>query len=601
MTALKFKCIAWLRIAMVTIIVLAVSFQAIAQNSKLITGTVSDGAEGIPLTGVNIIIKGSKAGTITDRLGKFSIQARNTDTLMFSFSGFRTQEILIGNRTSVNITLMPAATTLEDVVVIGYGDVKKKDLTGSVSVVKMDDMEKAPVASFDQALAGRVAGIQVTNMDGQPGSAMSIIIRGANSLTQSNSPLYVIDGFPIENPNLAFLNPDDILSVTILKDASSTAIYGSRGANGVVVIETKKGKSGKPVITFNNQIGFQKLIKKMDLMNPYEFVKYQYEQNPIMAAAYYSGNGRTLESYKDIQGDELQNHLFQTAFYRNHSLALRGESGRTNYSLSGSINNQQGVILNSGYNRYQGRVSIDQSISPKLKTGVIINYSNSNAYGQKIASEPGFQSNAIMWKAWGWRPVASDPNLNLLEQEADIQVLYLSDVRLNPLITVPNEHIVGKSANLLGNVYLQYNVLKDLTIKVTGSAYNTRIRDEEFYNSHTTQGNALIPGNTKGVFGSVNFTDINVWSNENTITYNKAFNKNHRITVLGGFSMQGASTSLHGHSAQRVPNETLGIAGLDEGVPLLVTASESRNMLQSFFSRLTYNYKSKYLCRMNLL
>lgn len=594
MLVLKIKYQVWFKIIM-PVVILTISYHTVAQNTKLITGTVTEASDGNPMAGVNIILKGKGIGTTSDNRGKFSIRAGSRDTLEISFTGYRSQELVVRNKTEINISLNQITSSMDEVVVVGYGAVKKKDLTGAVGIVKMDDINKAPVASFAEALAGRVAGVQVTNMDGQPGNGIDIIIRGANSLTQSNSPLYVIDGFPIENPDPASLNPDDIQSITILKDASSTAIYGSRGANGVVVIETKKGKSGKPVITFNNQIGSQQLLKKMKLMTPYEFVKYLYEYNAANAATFYFINGRTLDSYKDIEGDLLQDHLFKTAIYRNHSLALRGESGKTNYSISGSINNQEGVILNSGYNRYQGRISMDQRISPKLKTGIIVNYSNSNTYGQKIASEPGFHTNAIMFKAWGWRPVSGDPNVDLLEDESDAQVLNSSDVRLNPLITIRNEHIVTKSANLLGNMYVQYDILKDLTLKISGSANNIRIRDEQFYNSHTTQGNLLNPRNTKGVWGAVNFNELNVWSNENTLTYNKTFNKNHKITLLGGFSQQGAKSVLSGYSAQKVPNEDLGIAGLDEGIPLSVTAYESRNALQSFFSRLDYNYKSKYL------
>lgn len=594
MIVLKMSYLTCLRIIML-VLFLHLSYNAFAQNQRLIRGQVQDASDGSAMVGVNILVKGTGRGVTSDNTGSFSIRAANSEVLIISYSGFRTQEIPVGSKTVVNITLTSNTSTMDEVVVVGYGSVRKKDLTGSVAIVKMDDMEKAPVASFAEALAGRVAGVQVTNNDGQPGSGMEITIRGANSLTQSNTPLYVIDGFAIEDPDPASLNPDDILSITILKDASSTAIYGSRGANGVVVIETKKGRSSKPVVTFNTQMGIQKLLKKMELMSPYEFVKMQYDWNAANAASLYFINGRTLDSYKDIPKNELQDRLFQTAVYKNYSLALRGVSGRTNYSISGSINNQEGVVLNSGYNRYQGRVALDQAISPKLKTGIILNYSNSKAFGQRISSEPGFHTNAIMFKAWGYRPVSGDPTVDLLEDESDASVLNSSDVRLNPVITIQNEHIVTQSANLLGNAYVQYNLLKDLTLKVTGSANNTRIRGEEFYNSRTTQGNKLNPQNSRGVWGSINYTDLNVWSNENILTYNKALNQNHKITVLGGFSQQGYKTSLHGFTAQKVPNEELGIAGLDEGVPLSVRSTASRNVLQSFFGRVDYNFRSTYL------
>ncbi len=565
-------------------------------DKRIISGTVKD-SKGLVLPGVTVLAKGTTLGTITDANGQFKLAVLvDVKSFVFSFVGMKSQEVLLENKTKLSIVLEDEAIGIEEIVVIGYGTSRKKDLTGAVSIVKMDDIEKAPVASFAEALAGRVAGVQVNSMDGQPGNEMDIVIRGANSLTQSNSPLFVIDGFPVEDPSLGILNPEDIESITILKDASSTAIYGSRGANGVVVIETKKGRSGKPVITFKNQIGSQQLLKKMELMSPYEFVKYQFELNPVNAASVYFKNGRNLESYKDIKAVDLQDQLYRTALYRNHSLAVRGESGSTNYSLSGSVNKQEGIILNSGYDRYQGRISIDQILSPKLKAGIIVNYSKINYFGQKIASEPGFFGNSIMARAWAWRPVSGEEDeYELLDEEYDGLALNSTDLRLNPVMTIKNEHIVTQSVNMLGNAYLQYYISKDLTAKVAVAANNTRIKAEQFYNSHTTQGNLLNPFNSQGVWGALDFTDNDVWSNENTLTYKRAFNKDHKLTMLGGFSQQEAKTSLYGHKAQQVPNEQLGIAGLDEGIPLSVRAYESRNTLQSFFGRLDYNYKSKYL------
>lgn len=582
-------------IVMLTILSIFISQQALAQNVKLINGSVFQGPEGDRLQGVNVIIKGSKTGVTTNNEGKFSIQAKNTDTLVFSYSGLTTQEIPIRNRATINVTLDPDASGLEDVVVIGYKSVKRKDLTGAVGTVNINDINKAPVASVAEALAGRVAGVQVSSSDGQPGSGLDIVIRGANSLTQSNSPLFVIDGFPIEDPDPAVLNPDDIESISILKDASSTAIYGSRGANGVVIIETKKGRAGKPVVTFNNQLGFQQLLKEIKLMSPYEYVSYVDEYNHAEAAAQYFINGQTLESYKDKPAFNLHDHLFQTSSYRNHSIALRGGNDQTRYSISGSINDQEGIIINSGYQRYQGRISLDQVISKKFKAGTVVNYSYSRTYGQKIAAEPGLFSNSIMAKVWGYRPVTGNPDVDLLEEPADDEIFHNSDVRLNPIITSANEHNISKSPNLLANVYLQYEISKGLVFKSTGSISSTKSRDEFFYNSKTIQGNPLNPNNSRGVWGMVNFRDISVWSNENTLSYNSRFSKIHHVSALAGFSMQGVKSLLSGHGSQNLPNEHLGISGLDQGVPFSVVSSETRNALQSLFGRVDYNYKSRYI------
>lgn len=593
----RINCFNSLRIVivMLTVLCISISWDASAQNGKLITGTVFQGSDGEALPGVSVLVKGSGTGTSTNSEGKYSIQAKSTDTLVFSHSGFQTQEIPVRNKTSINVTLLASASGLDDVVIVGYKSVRKKDLTGSVGIVNMSDVNKAPVVSVAEALAGRVAGVQVLSSDGQPGTGLDIVIRGANSLTQSNSPLFVIDGFPIEDPDPAVLNPDDIESITILKDASSTAIYGSRGANGVVIIETKKGKAGKPVVSFNNQVGFQQLLKEIKLMNAYEFVKMSYEHNPQDAAAHYFINGRTLESYKDLPSFNLHDHLFRKSTYRNHSIALRGGSDQTRYSISGSINDQQGIMINSGYKRYQGRISLDQVVSSKLRVGTVVNYSYNQTYGQKIAAEPGVFTNSIMAKIWGYRPVTGDPDVDLIEEERDEEVFHGSDVRLNPIITSKNEHIVTKTPNLLANAYLQYEISKGLVLKVTGSISTTRAMDENFYNSKTIQGNTLNPQNSKGVWGTVMFRELNIWSNENTLAYNKRFSGNHQFSALAGFSMQGVKSSVSGHGAQNVPNEELGISGLDQGVPFSISSSQSRNALQSAFGRVDYNFKSKYI------
>lgn len=282
---------------------------AAKEQAKALTvqGKVTD-ESGSPLVGVGIKVKNTNTATVTDANGNYKLTINaNTAVLVFSFIGYVTQERSINGNATINIQLKQQQTDLDQVVVIGYGEVTKRDLTGSVGNVKMADLQKAPVATFEQALAGRVAGVQVSSGDGQPGADMNIVIRGGNSLTQTNAPLYVIDGFPVEESLSSVLNPNDIESISILKDASATAIYGSRGANGVVIIETKKGKIGKPVVDYQSSLGTNKVTKKMELMSPYEFVKYQLEINPSQAASnYLTQPGRTLEDYRNIASLDWQ-------------------------------------------------------------------------------------------------------------------------------------------------------------------------------------------------------------------------------------------------------------------------------------------------------
>lgn len=577
---------------------LSVSELAFAQNLKKVTGTVVEGLKSASMAGVSVSVKNGGRQTLTDQHGKYSIEARDRDTLVFRHIGSVIRQIPVGSRSVINVTLVQDVSNLSEVLVIGYGTVKKGDLTGSVGQVNITDMIKAPVASFAEALAGRVAGVRVSAADGQPGIDMDIVIRGANSLTQSNAPLYVIDGFPIEDFKSASLNPADIESINILKDASATAVYGSRAANGVIVIETKQGKAGAPVITINSSLGFGKLRKQMEVMSPYEFLKYQIEyaaalpgMNQGLTSAYFN-NGETIESYRDSVGINWQDQVFRTSPTLINSVAIRGGTAQTKYSISASIFDQDGIIINSGFNRYQARLAIDQVLSKKLKVGINANYGNTMATGQQVSAGDGklTTSNYLFYTTWSYRPAAGN-GIDLIEQ--DVDPLYVND-RLNPRISSLNDYTRIGTTTLLANAYLNYSITKDLVFKVIGSSNNRRNTRNLFYNSLTTNGRPH-PLNVRGINGSLYSDTYNTWSNENTITYNKSFNKEHQLNILGGFSLQGTTFEGNGFAAENVPNESLGIQGLDEGTAYLLTSTGSGNRLMSYFSRFNYNYKSKYL------
>lgn len=567
-----------------------------AQQSKSLTGAVTDAETGEPIPAVMIRTKQTGAVVKTDANGKYIIKADEADILTFSAMGYTSKTLNVAKGAILNVTLSKSVSNLSEVIVVAYGTVKKTDLTGSVGQVNMADMAKAPVASFSEALAGRIAGVQVSSQDGQPGKGMGIVIRGANSLTQSNSPLYVIDGFPIEDPEDGMLNPDDIETINILKDASATAIYGSRAANGVILIETKKGKLGKPVVSFNASYGVQQVQKKIPVMDAYEFVKYQAELNKTSAAATYFTNGRTLESYKDMEGINWQDQVFRQSPVTISNIALRGGTGQTKYSISGSVYDQKGIVINSGYSRYQGRIAIDQGIGKKLKAGITTNYSRISTSGQPLSegNGPSFTT-YLLSRAWGYRPVSGDPNADLTEEEGDMDFLNQYDIRLNPIITNNNEHNISKTSDFLTNGYLSYAPLSNLVFRISGSISNRQRRGDLFFNSKTVQGSPLNPRNVKGQHGSVIYSETNIWSNDNTVTYNTTFNKDHKITILGGVSFQNYNAETYGYAAQNLPNEQLEMPGLDEGVPYTGYASAGESFMASFFSRLTYNYKSKYL------
>lgn len=593
----------YLGIVMLIFLVSLTPEQALSQT-KLIRGTVTEAPAGVPLPGVSVRVKGSGTGTTTAANGNYTIQAKSTDVLVFTFLGLKPQEVTVGTKTTINVALTSDATSLSEVVVIGYGSVAKPDLTGSVGVVPVDDMAKAPVGSFAEALAGRVAGVQVNASDGQPGAGINITIRGAGSLTQSTSPLYVIDGFPVEDPDPESINPEEIESMTILKDASSTAIYGSRAANGVILIQTKRGKVGKPVVTFSTSVGFQATPEKMDLMSPYEFVKYQLELNPnsFSTPAYFAydpelGRNRTLEDYRNVEGINFQDHVLRTGAIGNHNIALRGGTEQTRYSISGSLFDQKGTIINTGLDRYSGRVTVDQTISNKIKAGITGGYSTFSQTGQVInqgANTSGNPTAFILGRVWMYRPVTYNPDQDLLAETVDENAINASDFRVNPFIDLENQHQVTETNLLDGNGYISYDITKDLQFKTTAGIRRNKIYQERFFNTKTSQGGPS-PNNPNGVNGSVRNIVSNSFSNENTLNYKKTFNSDHTVTGLGLFAINSLTRNDDGYSSRLLPNENLGIAGLDEGLPFNPVSSSSENTMASYATRWDYNYKSKYI------
>jgi len=570
-------------------------FPALVFAQKRITGQVKDD-QGQPLPGIAVSNKEKTATTATDSTGHFKLNADPGNTLLFRSVNHEELQVTVDNRAVYNVVLKAKVTDLDDVIVIGYGVQQKKDITGAVDKVNVSDMQKAPVRSFEEALAGRVAGVQVNSNDGQPGSNINITIRGYNSVTQSNSPLYVIDGFPIENPNNNTINPQDIESMEVLKDASATAIYGARGASGVILITTKRGKEGPPIVSFSTSYGLQNIIKKADLMNPYQFVKYQLEVDSVSAKQLYFTNGRTLDYYKTEPSLDWQSKVLRTAPMQNHTISVSGGSQKTRYSLSGSVLKQDGIIIASDYTRYQGRATLDQVIDNHLKTGFNVNYSYLMQRGLSPVQVSTLASSNAMYSVWGSRPTTGLNNDSIAQLLFDPTTDLNSDYKINPQINISNAVRNNRTNNFTANVYVEYTLARDLVLKVSGGISLNTLRQEVFNNSNTIFGSSLTNlGRTNGVNGSLTYTENNSWLNENTLTWTKRIRKNHLFTLLGGVTEQQNNSSYFGQAATFLPNESLGISGLDEGTPQQVIASESVWTLASFLGRANYSYKSKYL------
>lgn len=571
------------------------TFYGWSQTASPLTGTVKDFETGEPVAGATISVKGKDKTVVADGKGAFTIDLQETDHLItVSGVGYEPIDVTVSGKTTITINLTKKENKLDEVVVIGYGEVKRKDVTGSVGSVNVEELQKAPVGSAIEALAGRVAGVQVSSESGKPGSGLNIVVRGANSLTQDNAPLYVIDGFPTEDANASVLNPSEIESIEVLKDASATAIYGARGANGVIMITTKKGKEGPPVINYAGYAGVQEVINRMKMMDAYEFVKLQNDIDSVGIKLNYLSNGKTLESYKSAEGIDWQDMLFRQAPMQNHTLSFAGGTKSTRYSVSGNLFDQQGVIINSGFNRKQGKITLDQTFSTKFKAGINASYTSATTFGANPATpESNFSAmNYLMYSVWGYRPLTASGDLNLVDLLVDPDINGTNDYRINPIMSAENEYRRAYDHRLIVNAYAEYAFTKNLKLRVSGGINNRAMRNEAFNNSKTRYGYA---GSVDKVNGSILYTDNNSWLNENILTYNKAFKGGHRLTAMAGLTLQENEWTRYGMSAVQLPNEMLGLAGLSQGTARPVTSLAAEWSLVSLLSRINYDYKGKYL------
>lgn len=554
-----------------------------------IMGTVVDKKDD-PIIGANIKIKGATKGTISDFNGKFSLIGSKNSELIITYIGMISQTIKVTDTKPLMIIMDANEQGLDEIVVVGYGQSTKRDITGSLSKVNIDDIRKSNVASVTDALGGRIAGVSVNSPDGQPGATANIVIRGSNSLTGDNSPLYVIDGFPLENAKLNSTPPEDIESIEILKDASATAIYGARGANGVIIITTKKGKIGKPVITYDGSYGLQQVTKKMNLMTPYDYVKMYSEIQPLAASTEYFGNGLTLYSYKDMKGTDFQSAIFRVSPMQSHNLAIRGGTDDTKYSATLNYLDQQGVIINGGFNRLQGKVALEQKLSKVLTTRINVGYVETNSYGI-IPSQGGYTySTYVMSDIWGYRPIGNN-GTDMSNANVDPNDLP-TDLRFNPLININNVINERKNDNLNANGSIEYRFNNYLKLEVSGGINNEVSKKSEFYNSNTKNGN---PRNFNGVNGQIIYLENKTWLNENILSYRRRFKSSHNLGIMCGITAQGSTASSYGAKAVNCPYETLGLSGLDYGTPSIITSTSSEWKLLSYLGRVNYDYKSKYL------
>ena len=583
-----------------------------------VSGVVID-AKGETLPGVNITIKGTTKVSVSDLDGKYTINVPSQQsTLVFSYIGLQTKEDTAQNVNGKTIVLLDASSKLDEVVVIGYGTSTKKDLTGSVGRVTIDDIKRAPVTSFDQALSGRIAGVQVTSNDGQPGAGSQFSIRG-NSISQDASPLFVIDGFPIENMDLNSINMNDVESISVLKDASSIAIYGSRGAAGVVIVTTKRGVESAPKFTYSHSTAYQNDVNRVKVMSPYNYVKLMTELDqqsgtPSAPSTKFSGiyidpsKGYDLDYYKNVEALDWAEKLLQQGILSNHSIKMIGGNKDTKYSLSGALTDQKGIIINTGMKRYDGKMTFDQKITKDLRLGVNAGYTNTTTFGTIPNAGNG---GGVMYNMWGFRPVNGISGGDLSGSPVDETILadfstgtsaIIPDNLVNPLQQAQNEYRLNVSNTANITSFLEYSFWKKFKLKVSGGIQSTNVKAETFYNSKTSQG--LLFVNSQGTVGNANGINAQTsnilnssYLNENTLTFKTTVNKKHLFDALTGFTYQYGKSYGYGFRSINIPQseEQFGILSLNTGTPTTPLRLATHNQLYSFIGRFNYTYDGKYL------
>lgn len=565
-------------------------------SQTTVIGIVKDDA-GETMPGVSVKVKNSSQGVITDLDGAFKINVQKGAVLVFSFIGYVEQEQKATPGRMMNIILQEDKTQLDEVVVVGYQEVRKRDLTGSVAKANLNDLFSSPVSSFDQTLGGRIAGVNVSSAEGMPGGQMNIVIRGNNSLTQDNSPLYVIDGFPVEDPAIgSSINPADIASLDILKDASATAIYGARGANGVVIITTKSGNVGQPKITYDGSVGLQDVSKTLEMMNARQFVELQNEMYPDRVATSYLGNfeGKqwTLDDYDTIDQYDWQDKIFREAWVQSHNIGMTGGTAGVRYNASLSYYDQDGVVLNSNYNRLQGRLGATVTKN-KLRININVNYSRTQQEGASPSQNSYSGMNNLFYSVWGYRPVTEPgvPLKSLEENLTDDALNWTNDYRFNPIMSLKNEYRQRNASYLQMNGYLDYELAKGLKLKISGGYTTDNRHNDTFNNSKTRYGG---PKSNEKVNAQVTHSERRTWLNENTLTWQHNYQKKHFVNALLGFSLQNSDYNYYAFKTIQIPNESLGMAGMSEGTPSTTNSSKSSWSMMSYFARFNYNYRSRY-------
>jgi len=597
-------------------------------QGQMVKGKVVSATDGSQLAGVSVLVKGKTSGTTTDANGQYAIQVDKNQTLVFSYVGYKSHEQLVTGNT-LDVQLEEESHGLDEVVVVGYGQQKRGNITGAVTTMNTEKLTERPIPRVDQALVGQMAGVRVKQTTGNPGQGLSVQVRGVGSISAGNEPLYVLDGFPLSGatPNanggystgnpLDNINPNDIASIQVLKDASAAAIYGSRAANGVVIITTKKGKSGKPSINLNTYIGYNERSRKLDMLSATEWIDRAVEM--INDAWVKSGSGRTADQTTEqrrqilgLSGNQVNTNLmiddrwlqpghpglnfidwqdeaFRKGLTQNYQLSASGGTDAVKYYVSGNYNRQEGMIIHQDFTSYAARANVEVKANDKLTFGVNLTPTYS------IGNDPGVEGkDNILHQLVSFSPV-QEASFGLYPNVGDNAQYRWSTSANSPIGKLENILAISKKFRTVGSLFGEYQILDGLKFKSTVNldhVDNTFKRYIPF--TVTSSLDNRQADLTKRTSGAYNTYRRQTFVNENTLTYDKVIADDHSLSALLGFSYNAdkldnatmSSQNGYGSSAVTTLNYALGITG---------NTTETKNVLLSYFGRLQYAYKDKYL------
>ncbi len=590
-----------------------------AQTSSIM-GQVVDYDSGEPLIGATVTIKGTTTGVITDLEGNYEIATKKDAVLEFAYMGYTTKTVKVGSSRFVSVRLKIEAIEMDEVVAVGYGQIRKSDLTGAVASIGGDDLaSNNSQTDITSALEGRVAGVMITATEGGPGAGMNIQIRGASSINANTDPLYVIDGFPMEISDvklptdgfndrpispIANIDPNNIESIEILKDASATAIYGARGANGVVLITTKSGKSGKTVVTLDASLGVQTVANTLDLMGPRQYAEYRwhrtmtgtaFNRDPYAETAHaiaindQSRQFANYATYGDTIGTDWQDFMYKTSLSQNYALSVSGGTEKVQFSVNGSYLNDQGILDNNDFQRYTLDTKMGVQINDRLKMDFVTRLGHTISNGVSSGIGGNTQNTGVTTKIYRMNPLR-DPFTELGDIDLEDEGVDSESELNNPYFFVRDVTNLTNSTRLLANMAFTYKLTKAFSYKGSvGTSHNLSKR-ETFYPSSIGKGQRV------NGLASISQSQSRSWVHESLLNYNKVFNKKHRINGVLGFTIEEKYGETFGTSIQNFAYQELGTSNLALGVdPLIPHSDKTKNSLVSFLGRVNYSLMDKYL------